>query len=278
MCKCVCDCGNTSVVYKCNLVRGFTKSCGCLMREHRTRFENLTGQRFGLLTAIMPTQLRKDETIVWHCQCACGQMTLASTKNLKNGRATHCGCLTRSKQSTAIVAGERYGKLTTLRPDGLRNGMYWICQCDCGTICSIRLSNLKSGHTKSCGCLRKEEHRTLVEGTCVELIASTKIPKNNRSGAKGVFFCGKSRKWVAKIVISKKAHYLGQFYTMNDAMVQRALANEKWIAPILDKYGECVKSQADNGDSGLESSSFSRERESRTAAMHLDNPACDNAQ
>ena len=26
---CVCECGNTAVVYKCNLIRDHTKSCGC---------------------------------------------------------------------------------------------------------------------------------------------------------------------------------------------------------------------------------------------------------
>lgn len=31
--KCVCDCGNTTEVYRNNLVRGQVKSCGCLRRE-----------------------------------------------------------------------------------------------------------------------------------------------------------------------------------------------------------------------------------------------------
>ena len=26
---CKCECGNTTIVYKCNLARGHTKSCGC---------------------------------------------------------------------------------------------------------------------------------------------------------------------------------------------------------------------------------------------------------
>lgn len=32
---CKCECGNTSVVSKCNLVSGISRSCGCLGKEHR---------------------------------------------------------------------------------------------------------------------------------------------------------------------------------------------------------------------------------------------------
>lgn len=32
----------------------------------------------------------------------------------------------------------------------------WKCQCDCGTTLLVRSQFLKNGHTKSCGCYRKE--------------------------------------------------------------------------------------------------------------------------
>lgn len=32
--NCICDCGNTSVVCRNHILRGFTKSCGCLQREN----------------------------------------------------------------------------------------------------------------------------------------------------------------------------------------------------------------------------------------------------
>lgn len=34
--------------------------------------------------------------------------------------------------------------------------MIWECECDCGRLCSTRSSNLRSGRTKSCGCLCRE--------------------------------------------------------------------------------------------------------------------------
>lgn len=55
-----------------------------------------------------------------------------------------------------ITAGEKFGHLEVLRLDDSRAGSrpYWICRCDCGTICSVAATHLMSGHTKSCGCLR----------------------------------------------------------------------------------------------------------------------------
>ena len=38
----------------------------------------------------------------WYCQCDCGQMTVATTGNLKSGHTTSCGCLRCSKAEKMI--------------------------------------------------------------------------------------------------------------------------------------------------------------------------------
>lgn len=43
---CRCDCGNESVVLGSNLVRGHTKSCGCI------KLNDLTGKHIGSLTVL----------------------------------------------------------------------------------------------------------------------------------------------------------------------------------------------------------------------------------
>lgn len=59
----------------------------------------------------------------------------------------------------------KYGRLTVLKTclkpisNGKRTTFAW-CRCDCGNEKEIRLSSLKSGNTKSCGCL---EHEKLVK-------------------------------------------------------------------------------------------------------------------
>lgn len=53
------------------------------------------------------------------------------------------------------LTGKRFGHLTVLSADKGKSRSYWVCRCDCGKICSIQSGHLKDGHTKSCGCLRK---------------------------------------------------------------------------------------------------------------------------
>lgn len=32
----------------------------------------------------------------------------------------------------------------------------WLCECECGKVVTVGISNLNQGHNKSCGCLRRE--------------------------------------------------------------------------------------------------------------------------
>ena len=58
------------------------------------------------------------------------------------------------------LTGNRYGRLTVLKRsenDVSANGIQhrrWLCRCDCGNEVIINGGYLKSGDTKSCGCLR----------------------------------------------------------------------------------------------------------------------------
>ena len=55
------------------------------------------------------------------------------------------------------LTGKRYGNLVVTGRAPSRGGhTYWNCRCDCGNECQAESFHLKSGHTKSCGCLRKK--------------------------------------------------------------------------------------------------------------------------
>ena len=46
--KCICDCGNTTIVLKEKIIKGTVKSCGCLKKEmYENNQNNLTNQKFG---------------------------------------------------------------------------------------------------------------------------------------------------------------------------------------------------------------------------------------
>ena len=53
--------------------------------------------------------------------------------------------------------GQRYGRLVVKEIDLNKSSRktFWICECDCGNIVSIRSDTL--GSTNSCGCLKKEQ-------------------------------------------------------------------------------------------------------------------------
>lgn len=57
------------------------------------------------------------------------------------------------------LANHRFGRLTVLRLTERRQsgGVVWLCACECGNACMARGCDLKSGNTKSCGCLNREE-------------------------------------------------------------------------------------------------------------------------
>lgn len=56
------------------------------------------------------------------------------------------------------LTDKTFGRLTVLKRDanGKRGQPRWLCKCDCGNRTIVDASKLKSGHTKSCGCLVAE--------------------------------------------------------------------------------------------------------------------------
>ena len=59
------------------------------------------------------------------------------------------------------LTGKRFGRLTVIKYNHTYNYCrFWECICDCGNITYIGTHTLKSGHTKSCGCLNHEPTTT----------------------------------------------------------------------------------------------------------------------
>lgn len=62
------------------------------------------------------------------------------------------------RKTTAIdLTGRRFGRLLAVNSDRNAKGQRcWACKCDCGEDSVVLTSRLTSGHTTSCGCLRRE--------------------------------------------------------------------------------------------------------------------------
>ena len=57
------------------------------------------------------------------------------------------------------LTGQRFGRLVVLKrsdKSGEHHEAYWKCKCDCGNYTTVIGSDLRSGHTQSCGCLGNE--------------------------------------------------------------------------------------------------------------------------
>ncbi len=89
--ECKCICGETTFVEAHSLLRGDTKSCGCLSNR------DLTGQRFGKLLILEQTKKRnRSGGIYWKCQCDCGRVVNVQSKCLIAGNTRSCGCIKKS--------------------------------------------------------------------------------------------------------------------------------------------------------------------------------------
>ena len=81
------------------------------------------------------------------------------------------------------MIGKKYYKLTVIEVDNERSNKkrkYYLCQCECGNMKSVRSDCLKSGQVKSCGCLN---HKSRGDGRTKEKLyhvwASMKDRCNN---------------------------------------------------------------------------------------------------
>lgn len=55
------------------------------------------------------------------------------------------------------LTGQKFGRLFVIGRANNKSGKpHWLCKCDCGNEVVVEGYNLKTGHTRSCGCLQKE--------------------------------------------------------------------------------------------------------------------------
>ena len=162
--KCLCDCGNITIVEAGHLNAGDTLSCGCNVAP------NLIGQRFNQLKVIEKAYIGKDRAQYWKCQCDCGNIIYVNTANLKRGHTNSCGCYRISQLQKKIcldLTNKKFGKLTAIKPTNKRNNssssIIWECLCDCGNICYYPANELNANRYISCGCAISSKGETIIQ-------------------------------------------------------------------------------------------------------------------
>lgn len=165
-CKCLGIDGNEYIVRQDALISGVTHTIHGACSGGKKH--DITGQRFGRLIAVEPTNERASNGGVrWKCRCDCGNYIYPTMNNLKRGHTTSCGCAKDDfiESCKIDVIGQRFGKLIIVEEISIDNKhkRMVLCRCDCGNthICSV--SDLTTGHTMSCGCLNKSKGEMFIE-------------------------------------------------------------------------------------------------------------------
>ena len=118
----------------------------------------LTGTVFGRLLVLKEVERHpKDNSRQWLTLCSCGKETIVQQRSLRDGSKKSCGCLWNELNNLDLVS-KTFGFLTVLEKsahEDNNNGITWICKCHCGNIVTVSTSYLKTGHTRSCGCLQR---------------------------------------------------------------------------------------------------------------------------
>ena len=129
---------------------------------------DMTGQVIGKWTVIERSNKKSNSNnnVYWTCQCECGTIQEICGTDLRKGRTLQCkhcaGKIAVKNLSTAKhykqnndEIGKTYGRLTVLEKiKQTPGGSIWKCRCICGNEVNVRINNLHSGKTQSCGCIK----------------------------------------------------------------------------------------------------------------------------
>lgn len=102
------------------------------------------------------------------------------------------------------MIGKRFGRLTVIEEAGRNSHRFiqWKCLCDCGREKIVSGHNLRSGNTKSCGCVTKEKVKMLnyvtgqsrsrlhrIWDSMKSRCYNENVPHYHRYGARGIIIC-----------------------------------------------------------------------------------------
>ena len=220
---------------------------------------DLTGKKFGKLTVLekAPSRNRK---VYWKCQCDCGNIIETRGDRLKEGRVKSCGCYSIEKiqaighKNEKNLLGQKFNKLTVLeRSPSIHKDhcAYWICKCDCGNIVEVSGTNLRTGNTKSCGCLKSIGEQTIQKILQENNISYKKeytfndlIGKSNKGHLKFDFaIFDKENKLICLIEYQGIQHYSkdNKWYRPEADLLKKQYCQNNNILLIEIKYSELSK-------------------------------------
>jgi hypothetical protein len=125
----------------------------------------MIGKKFHRLTVLSKGDVHEypcgDRSTKWNCVCECGKQVEVIRKNLLNGNTKSCGCLniekTKKNSRSLNLIGQKYSRLTVVDKVYINNRKHWKCICECGNSTIVTTGRIRSGTTRSCGCLNLDK-------------------------------------------------------------------------------------------------------------------------
>lgn len=118
---------------------------------------DLTGKTFGKWTVLGTAANKTTKKVAWLCRCICGVEKNVIGQSLTTNGSSGCSECQRkisATKRTINLIGQKFHTLTVIeKSNTINKKIHWIAKCDCGNIISVNGSSLKSGNTKSCGCM-----------------------------------------------------------------------------------------------------------------------------
>lgn len=132
---------------------------GIGMAKEKSNDIKWLGTKWNKLTVVDFVYDNEHKIWLWKCVCKCGNNFLCVPSKVRKGRIKSCGECEVANDDIYWI-GKKIGRLTIIsftKKDN-RKEIFWKCKCDCGNEIVVMPCNLKSGHTKSCGCYMKEKN------------------------------------------------------------------------------------------------------------------------
>lgn len=113
------------------------------------------GQKIENLRLLQATDRRERGYLVWECRCDCGNVVYVSSKKLRRGTVTDCGCMQRPGKHNQNLAGKKVGLLTVDYLTDQRDAegkKLWHLTCACGSEVFMNTGDVNRGKKLHCGC------------------------------------------------------------------------------------------------------------------------------
>lgn len=238
---------------KCEYVQNVNQLIGIGRRGwQKPKTTDLVGKRFGSLTAIKFYGFYMDNWS-WLCKCDCSKDIIVHRKKLKSGDAKSCGCMKqktckfpeykswdgmkdrcRNKNSKDYPGyGGRGIKICERWEKSFKNFYSDMGKRPTPQHTIERRNNNGDYEPLNCYWATKTEQRR-----------NTRIPKNNTTGAKGVYWIPKRNQYRVEIRAGGKPIHIGTFKILLEAAEARKQAEIKYWGKeceSLDKIMEMLK-------------------------------------